>query len=373
MYYKTMRLNKENITQILSKNFNFDKIDDPYLGTIVKVSAFDAFIYSSVTGHGYLDNTSQPYTPNGLMQIFNQANAYNFVTGMFDRDGNLFHSPLYEVKNHPYLSDGDKFIVPIEYETNANLQEKLFETKKHIVRSGREPKDFIICRIKTTTAGFSMEPFMEYVTSKYFNKRGYFTETQIPFYYSGGTPDFAAYVLPNIGNIVKKHFGFMGSSFIGLASIRAFGLHENNGERQIETEAIVGEVKTASLQALDQIRKYLDKGIFNRAYEIIPNKKTPETIAGLITLDDEGEIKIYEAKTAAKVIPEKQSEYLAWLQNYIKYFLIANLTNEELDEFYSQKSGKRTKTVHELLAFINALHIENILDALAKYIHGKQI
>lgn len=366
-----MRLNKENVIRILHKNFGFSKINDPELGDIIKVNSFDAFIYSSITGHGYLDNTRQPYTPNGLMQIFNQANAYNFVTGMFDRDGNLFHSPLYEAKSRSYLVSGDKFILPVEYDTNAGLQKKLPEIEKYIIKSERDPRDFIICRIKVTTTGFSMEPFMEYVASKYFNMNGYFTETQIPFYYSGGTPDFAAYAIPNIANIVKKHFNFDGLSFIGLASIRAFGLHKNGTVKNDITEAIVGEVKTASLEALDQIKKYLDKGVFNRAYEIIPHKKTPETIAGLITLDNNCEIKIYEATTPAKVISEKQSEYLTWLKNYIKYFLIANLTNEELDEFYNQRAGKRTRTIPELLGFINALHIENILDALVKYINGK--
>lgn len=366
-----MRLNKESVTKVLHRNFGFAKVSDPELGDLIKMSPFDAFIYSSITGHGYLDNTRQPYTPNGLMQIFNQANAYNFVTGMFDRDGNLFHTPLYEAKNHSHIVSGDKFIVPIEYDTNANLQKRLVEMEEYITNTGRDPKDFIICRIKVTTAGFAMEPFMEYVASKYFNKKGYFTETQIPFYYSGGTPDFAAYSLPDVGTLAKKYLHFTGSSFIGLASIRAFGLHKNGSGQENAAEAIVGEVKTASLEALSQIKKYLDKGVFNRAYEIIPHKKSPETIAGLIALGDDGEIKIYEAKTPAQVVPEKQSEYLAWLQNYIKYFLIANLTNEELDEFYNQRAGKRTRTIQELLEFINALHIENILDKLANYIHGK--
>lgn len=371
MHFKIMRLNKENIIKVLHRNFGFAKVSDSVLGDLIKMSPFDAFIYSSVTGHGYLDNTRQPYTPNGLMQIFNQTNAYNFVTGMFDRDGNLFHTPLYEVKNHSYIVSGDKFIVPVEYDTNANLQKRLTEMEEYITNTGRDPKDFIVCRIKVTTAGFAMEPFMEYVASKYFNRKGYFTETQIPFYYSGGTPDFAAYSLPDVGGLVKKYFHFNGSSFIGLASIRAFGLHKNGSGQEDTIEAIVGEVKTASLEALSQIKKYLDKGVFNRAYEIIPHKKSPETIAGLIALDDDGEIKIFEAKTSAKVVPEKQSEYLAWLQNYIKYFLVSNLTNEELDEFYGQRAGKRTRTIPELLEFINALHIENILDKLANYIHGK--
>lgn len=366
-----MRLNKQNVIKVLEKNFGFKKIQDAELGDMIQMSAFDAYLYSAITGHGYLDNDRQPFTPNGLMQVFNQANAYNFVTGMFDRDGNLFHTPLYQVKEKSYLLARKKFILPIEYDTNANLQKRFTEIGNYLTENQRDPKDFIICRIKKDTSGYSMEPFMEYVASKYFQRKGYFTETQIPFYYRGGTPDFAAYSLPNLRKVIKEYLGFTGSSFIGLAAIKAFGLHKNGNENNPDIEAIVGEVKTASLQALDQIKKYLARGIFNKAYEIIPHKKSPEVIAGLFTLDGNGNIKIYEAKTKAQVTPEKQTEYLEWLNNYIKYFLIANFNNEELDEFYGQRTGKRTRTIPELITFINSLHVEDILDKLSKYIYGK--
>lgn len=366
-----MRLNKENIVAILEKNFGFSRIEDERLGSLIKMSPFDAYIYSAITGHGYLDNTRQPFTPNGLMQVFNQASAYNFVTGMFDRDGNLFHTPTYQVKERPYLVSQDKYILPIEYDTNALLQKELAEIQAYLIDTQRNPQDFIICRIKKSTSGYSMEPFMEYVASQYFNRMGYFTETQIPFYYSGGTPDFAAYSLPDIQSFIRQQLNFKGSSFIGLSSIRAFGLNKNTIKNDTPLEAIVGEVKTGSLEALDQIKKYVERGVFNRAYEIIPNKKSPETVAGLFTFDDQGVIKIYEAKIPATVIPEKQLEYMGWLSNYIKYFLIANLLNEELDEFYNQRTGKRTRTIPELTAFINSLPLEEILEKINQHIHGK--
>lgn len=366
-----MRLNKQSVIKILQKNFGFKRNRDSELGDFIQMNAFEAYIYSVITGHGYLDNARQPFTPNGLMQVFNQANAYNFVTGMFDRDGNLFHTPLYQVKEKPYLLIQNKFILPIEYDTNANLQKKLVEIERYLIKNQLDPKNFIICRIKKSTSGYSMEPFMEYVASKYFQIKGYFTETQIPFYYSGGTPDFAAYSLPNLRKLIKQHFGFSGSSFIGLAAIRAFGLYKTRGEDNPEIEAIVGEVKTASLQALEQIKKYLARGIFNKAYEIIPHKKSSEVTAGLFTLNDDGVIKIYEAKTQAQVKSEKQAEYLKWLNNYIKYFLIANFTNEELDEFYGQHTGKRTRTIAELITFINSLRLEDIIEKLSKHIYGK--
>ena len=366
-----MRLNKDNVILVLSKNFGFMKVQDERLGEFVRVGPFEGYIYSTITGHGYLDNPTNPFTPNGLMGVFNQANTYNLVTGLFDRDGNLFHTPLLQVKEKPFLVRGDKYILPVEYDTSADLNAQLEEIHQHLIDTKREPHDFIICRIKKSTNGYAMEPFMEYVASKYFQLQGYFTETQIPFYYSGGTPDFASYSLPNIHRTLNEHFNFIGASFIGLASIRAFGFHQDGRIVKSDQEAVVGEAKTASLDALEQIKKYLQRGVFNRAYEIIPHKKSPEVIAGLFTLDDDGGICLYEAKAPAQVVPDKQEQYLKWLHNYIKYFLVANLYNEELDEFYSQRAGKRTRTIPELLEFVNTLHFDDLVDKLKSYLHGK--
>jgi len=366
-----MRLNKNNVIKVLSKNFGFEVITDDYLGSMIVMDPYDAYIYSAVTSHGYLTNAKHPFTPNGLMLIFNQANAYNLVTGMFDRDGNLFHTPLRQAEEMNFIKEGKKYILPIEYDTNANLQEKLEKIEQYIKKQGKNPCDYIICRIKKSTGGYSMEPFLEYVATKYFNRQGLLTETQIPFYYSGGTPDFAAYSLPDVEKTIKKYLKFSGISFIGLASIRVFPNYKNGNKTGFELETIVGEAKTASMDGIQQIKKYLKHGVFTKAYEIIPQKESPEVIAGLFTFDDDGVIKIYEAPSLAQVIPEKQKEYILWLGNYIKFFLIANLSNEELDDVYGKISKKKTRTVNELISFVNNLSLEEVLNIVSKRIYGK--
>jgi len=366
-----MRLNKNNVIKVLSKNFGYKVVTDEYLGEMIAMNPYDAYIYSAVTSHGYLDNTRQPFTPNGLMQVFNQANAYNLVTGMFDRDGNLFHTPLRQADEMSFIKEGEKYILPIEYDTNANLQKRLKEIESYLKKQSKNPHDYIICRIKKSTGGYSMEPFLEYVATKYFNRHGLLTETQIPFYYSGGTPDFAAYSLPDIEETIKKYLKFSGISFIGLASIRIFPNYKNGNRDKSTTETIVGEAKTAATEGVQQIEKYLRHGVFSKAYEIIPHKESPEVTAGLFTFDDEGVIQIFEAQSPAKVIPEKQKEYILWLGNYIKFFLIANLTNEELDEVYGKITKKKTRTVDELISFVSNLSLEELLNIISKYIYGK--
>jgi hypothetical protein len=217
-----------------------------------------------------------------------------------------------------------------------------------------------------------MEAFCEYVVSEYFNRRGYLTETQIPFFYSGGTPDLAAYEIPTVINILKKHGIILnGESFIKLASIRAFEMQRSqNGESQraSKVEALVGEAKTSTLDAKKQIKKYLSFGIFNKAYEIIPNKTTPEVISGLISFDEEGYIQVQEAKQPAFVNQKQQQEYLVWLKNYIKYFLVANLSSDEFDDFYGKITGRTSRTLSQLIEFVNQLEYEQILVQLNQHL-----
>jgi hypothetical protein len=359
-----MYLNKENVTRILSQNFGFPVVQNSLVGPVIQLSALDAYFYSAVTGHAYLNDPKNGFSPNGLMCVFNQANAYNLITGMFNRNGYFNNTPLLHAMKHPFILTEPKYILPLEYHDHySELQEKTLELYKRLTDGGFNPSDFIVCRISLDTAGYHMEPFCEYVVSEYFNRRCYLTETQIPFYYSGGTPDLAAYEVPDIVNILRTHgITPKGSSFIEIASFRIFDKHQESGNQlSSSVETIVGEVKTASLKADKQIQKYLSFQLFNKAYEIIPHKPTPEVISGLITFDGDGYIRVMEAQQPAVVNQVKQQEYLDWLSNYIKYFLIANLSNEELDEFYSHSTGRKSRSVNQLIAFVNGLDYEKIV------------
>ena len=359
-----MRLNKENVIKILSRNFGFPVVQNPVVGPVVQLSALDAYFYSAVTGHSYLNDPKNGFSPNGLMCIFNQANAYNLVTGMFNRNGYFNNTPLLHAIKYPFILTGPKYILPIEYHDHyRELQEKTSELYQRLANDGFNPSDFVVCRISLDTAGYHMEPFCEYVVSEYFNHRGYLTETQIPFYYSGGTPDLAAYEIPDVVNALRVHgIASKGLSFIEIASFKTFGRQQRiKHELSSALETIVGEVKTASLKADKQIRKYLSFQLFNKAYEIIPHKPTPEVISGLITFDEDGSIKVMEAQQPAVVDQTKQRAYLDWLGNYVKYFLIANLSNEELDEFYSRETGRKSRSVSQLIAFANSLNYEKII------------
>ncbi len=361
-----MKLDRENVIKILNKNFGFSIVDNPVAGEVIKVSALDAYLYSSITGHPYLCNPSGGFSPNGLMQVFNQANSYNLVSGMFDRAGFFKYTPLLLSRDYPFIKDTEKYIIPLEYEKHSEYESKRKTLFEKLKKEGFDPANFIICTIKKSTSGYGMEPFCEYVTSEYFRRRGYLTETQIPFYYNGGTPDFAAYDFPEVLSILRKD-GLIssGATLIELSTFRLFRTSKSKTLGSKETEAIVGEAKTSSMEAIKQIKKYLGKKIFNRAYEIIPHKGKPEIICGLITFNDAGEILVFEGKEKPLVDKKIQADYFDWLSNYLKYFLLANLDNSELNDFYKRKTGKEFPTgISNLLSFVNALEYQEIIEEI---------
>lgn len=359
-----VKLDKSNVLKILNRNFGFPIEKHKVMGEIIKVSALDGYIYSSITGHPYLCNASGGFSPNGLMQVFNQANSYNLVSGMFDRTGRFKYTPLLLSEEYQFIKEGDKFIVPLEYERHSEYEAKRKALYQQLKQEGcNHPSDFIICTIKKGTAGYGMEPFCEYFTSEYFRRRGYLTETQIPFYYNGGTPDFAAYDFPEVlSPLRKKRLIASGATLVELSAIRLFRNKNARVKESKETEAIVGEAKTSSTEAIKQIKKYLGKSIFNRAYEIIPHKNKPEIICGLITFNDKGEIVVFEGKEKPLVDKKIQKEYFGWLGNYIKYFLLANFSNSEFNDFYARKAGKEFPAgIDNLLVFVNALEYDEII------------
>ena len=95
-----MELNKENIINIFKNNFNCEIIETD-LGKGFKLSPYQAFIFCSITGSGYLDNPIMPFTPKGLLKVFYNAMHYNFVTGLFDNT-NLKHTPYSLNQVYPF-------------------------------------------------------------------------------------------------------------------------------------------------------------------------------------------------------------------------------------------------------------------------------
>ncbi len=357
-----MEIYKQDFLKIFKNNFNFGIVETE-MGTAVKMPPKEAFIYSSVTGAGYLENPTYQFTPKGLMKLFYNAFSYKFVSGIFD-NGVLKNTPyiLSQAKHH--LFESDKYVVPVEFESEEELNNILREKFDYI----KDRENYIIQRIETSKQGNGMEPFMEYLAGEYFRHLGFIVESQIPLAHAIGSPDFAGYGLNEIITKISS-YGYLpneGFHMIELALIRNFKHGTRAEHNNVTHNFIVGEAKTGNSVMTKQLEKYLNTGLFDQGFEIHPSKTKPsKDYFGLITLDINYKIKITLPET--KYVAEdslSQKEYIDWLGNYIKFYLIANFTNDELKKFYFEVKNRKMNKESDLVSFVLELEIEEILEKI---------
>tara|TARA_Y100000310_G_scaffold342066_1_gene443587 strand:+ start:3975 stop:5048 length:1074 start_codon:yes stop_codon:yes gene_type:complete len=354
-----MEINSKEFIKIMNKNFGYKIVDTP-LGQGIIIDPFDAFIYSTVTGAGYLDDPLYQFTPKGLMKLFYNALDYKFVTGIFDNT-TLKNTPCIIAQSKTYLFEGDKVIIPIEFNSEIELQRKL----KKFTTDLKEPStNFIIQRIEKSKKGNGMEPFMEYLACEVMRGEEFIVENQIPLSHSTGSPDFGGYKLKHPLSYNKIHLIELSLIRLGW-NIKASSLNKGH-------YFIVGEAKTSTTQMKNQIEKYLKTKFFNECYEIHPSKFcSSDKRFGLITIDKEGSIKIIRKQDEEIFFDRgRQEEYASWLFNYLKYYLIANLTNDEFVEFYNEKKKKKISGIKDIIDFVNGLTYKDILKKIKEICNG---
>jgi len=354
-----MDINKDNYFKIFEKNMLYEIVETP-VGKAIKMSSRDAFIYSNVSGAGYLDNPVYPFTPKGLLKLFYNAFDYKFVTGIFDNT-TLKNTPFILSQAKPFLFKGTKYIIPVEFTSESQLNDYLNEIHGSLCN----PEDYIIQRIEASKIGNGMEPLMEYFAAEYFKNKGYIVENQIPLAHAIGSPDFGGYGLSDFIKAINE-FGFLprnGFHIIELAMIRLNRALKNTSEHSDTSSLLVGEAKTGTSVISKQLMKYLNTGLFDAGYEIRPFKKAPaKRFFGLITINDSFKIQVLEPQE--DYVPSKmlsKDDYLVWLKNYVKFYLLANLTNDELNNFYFQKCQKRIAGQADIVSFVMKTDIEEIL------------
>jgi hypothetical protein len=356
-----MELNKKNILTIFKNNFKCEIVNTE-IGEGFKLSPYQAFIFSTITGSGYLDNPIMPFSPKGLLKIFYNAMHYNFVTGLFDNT-NLNHTPYSLNQIRPFLfSDDYKVIVPIEFNSDIELQDYLFE-KINVIPN---PTQYIIMRIEISKKGNGLEPFMEYLANTYFVSRGFICENQIPLSHSLGSPDFGGYGISEVLKVLSKYdIHFNGLNIIELAMLR-FNKKSNVINNVFSDELIVGEAKTSTTIMEKQLNKYLNSKYFNYGIEIHPSKRMPSNESlGLLNIDEESMLIYRKPSKINKLFDiNHQTEYREWLKTYVKLYLIANLSNNEFQDFHKKLIGNSISSNSDISSFVSNLSFETILDKL---------
>jgi len=351
---------------ILERNFGYDVVETEF-GKAIKMSAYDAFLYSNVTGAGYLDNSLMPFSPKGLMKVFYNAFDYNFVTGLFDGSF-LKNTPRNLHRLKPFLFDGDKYLLFEEFEKEQDLQNRLSGIIKTCIDEGADSRQYVVHRVETSKNGNGMESFMEYIACEYFKKYGLIVENQIPLTADVGSPDFGAYSLASLDetNPFIECFN-TGFHIIELAML-FLNRHSPNDAKNYLNGNIVGEAKTSTFTMRKQLDKYLKTGLFKMGFELHPFKKNPSDEGfGLLSFADNYiSLSLPKKKTFHLKIYSLR-EYEKWLNNYCKYYLIANLTNDELSEYMLREFHTNRADQKTLIEHINSMDLK----ALLKYIMEK--
>lgn len=358
-----MGLSAENIINILKKILG-GEIVQTKLGKGLSVSPREAFLFSAVAGGAYFENDVFPFTPKGLLKVFYNANSYNFVTGLFD-NLSLRNTPYYLTQGRPYLSEGQKVLVPIEILSEAELR----KTLNSAYGPGASDKNIIIIRVDISKKGHGLEPFLEYLTCKFFNKLGYITENQVPLSHALGTPDFGGYGIVEIQEMIY-YTGILpkGFNILELSMLRIF---PTKGGEKINSvnDFIVGEAKTSTTIMNQQLAKYVASGFFDRAFEIHPSKnESTDDKFGLLSLrNDELEVK-YPKNNLTLADTKKKLAYKAWLESYLNCYLISNYTNDELNLLSKEKLNSNIHSEEILLKLITQVNFNEHLHTYLEFI-----
>lgn len=358
-----MDLYQKDVLEIFRCNFPFDLVDTP-LGLSIEMPPREAFLFSVVTGSGYLDNPIYPFTPKGLLKLFYNAFDYSFVTGIFE-NLSFKHTPYLLSKAKKYLFEDDfKYIVPIEFYSEVELQNFLNSKFQEIDK----PEKYLILRIEVSKKGNGMEPLMEYFAAEYFKSAGFIVENQIPLAHSLGSPDFGGYSLKETLHSLTS-FGLLPKGFhiIELALIRIFKKRYNGRiVNYNESKFIVGEAKTSTRAMNAQLNKYLETNLFDFGFEIHPSKVAPsKDYLGLLTLNQKYELTFIEPQTQYKVQNGYSKEkYEHWLTNYMKFYVLANLSNDEFNEYFSKVKKSAISSKKDIVEFVESQSMDQILEVV---------
>lgn len=351
-----MELNKYTITRIFEKNFQFP-IVDTILGKAIKMDAISAFHFANVTGAGYLDDPTYPFSPKGVLKILRSAFKYDIVTGIFDRH-NLYYSPTELTNLKPYLFSGDKYLILQECTNEAQFRENMESAYEVLLANNISSTDFLFLRIEAWKNGNGMECFLEYLACEIFRKKQYIVESQIPLVHEVGSPDFGGFHLQT---------GTKGFHIVELAMLRITGDIEILDDLMID-HVIIGEAKTSTKIMASQLEKYLNTTAFVKGYEMHPEKSVPtKNCFGMLNIGSDYSVNVIDPITKYNNVGDivfDFYEYMVWYHNNLKFYIISNFKNDELKEFVEKRKPRGKYNQAKIVEVVRNTSIEEIIQSI---------
>lgn len=372
----------ENIAQMLHKNCNFKIIEDPIIKNQValEISAEEAFSLSLIQGATYLVRKTGISFRDRLevfihRSIF-QNNKFIYSPGLFSRDINGYFSsgntPLEIFEKYPSIKEGKKIL--LFRSTNLNNHSNIeYQTYNELKKNELNPENFIIFKFSNSLT--YLEPFFEYLSCKIFDRNGYFSESQTPWFQqsyeglTGGIPDYSCFYINEFDELKQKKMlpNFM--QIQNLSTLFAWrGSHQT-----IKSDYVfcIGEVKSSknyTLNACEQLTKYSKVKLAERSYATIYDEKQVPENFGLVNISQNFEMKITEPKLDLEIDSKIRNEDKKWIANYAKVYLLANLPFEEICEFIRGRNNFKTDTKlksFDLLSAINITEFNEIVDLIS--------
>lgn len=359
-------INQELYINLLSR-LKSSKICKDYVdGPIVTMNSCESYLYS----------TCFPYWQTYTFRHDSERDGYRIkhfpLTGYkLSLDTQI---PL-DFLDDQLFNDNPKFIIP--FEVNKANSDVFIEKRyndvavEKIKQSGLNPLDCIVTELYLKTKGNSLENFTEYLTCKLFIEEGYLVENQpifsdINYNIQVKNPDFGAYSIPGIQELLKEYGILNGGGFLNeLSFYRIRGKDTRKRPKIREDEQfIVGEAKTGSsgkTTFISQAKNYYGKGFFHSFVQITPSYDPFEGWYDYVKFHINGKISHIKSEQKRNIYRKERGEVLkdALIQK-VKYYLLQNLYLTELLELI----GKIPNSLFNLNEMIINLKIEEILSFL---------
>ena len=350
-------ITKEIFFKIFSQNTDLEQLELKGISSI-RFSSYEAFIYATITGSGYLDNLVMPFTPKGLMKIFQAEDNLNLVTGLWDKF-HPYYTPRKIAEVRDYIATGDKYLIPIEFKNELEYHEKI----KELFHKQDFPGQFLIQRIEDNKKGKGLESLIEYFACEYFKANGYLVDNQIPLSQACGSPDWIAISTDGaeFGSLRKQGFYLFELAMPSLFGERDIAI---NSARQTLGNSIVGEVKVTAANSTSQLNKYLSTEFFDSGVLCFTDRFVPD--------DSQAAIAFFNADWKFKFEPDRQlnrfidegryEKYLHFILLNLKIYQLSSLPDELILSALSIRNFSEIKSKSDFVRQMSDLDIESILD-----------
>jgi hypothetical protein len=350
-------ITKKNFFDIFSSNTSFPLVERNGV-QFIHLSAYEAFIFSTITGSGYLDDEFMPFTPKGLMKIFQSVESRKFVTGLVDQ-GRFCWTPKNMTSSRPYLSSGDKLVTALEFETEKEYQRGL--AALFSIQENRG--DIIVQRIERSKKGSGMEPLIEYFNCQHFKSLGYVVDNQAPLTATTGSPDWVAMHASDLYTEranVAGHYLFE-PALRGLFSTTAIA-SQMQQDLVSDRRSLVGEVKVVPTNFTSQVKKYLNTGLFHRGiFSSVDRPSWVKTSSPCMFFDDEWRLVCdYGTKPEDKFDPQSYTHYQDFMRDCLKIYSLSIFPKDRVDDILNLRKTSTEAYAKGFLDSVAAITLDHV-------------